>query len=67
MLVEVNYQRAMHCVNTHGDLLAACKTLLTALGEGQIDKRSQPFGERITYAKLLRAAIGKVEGEEPTP
>jgi hypothetical protein len=57
-------RRIARACNAHDDLLKACKALLTALGEGQIDKRSQPFGERITYVKILRAAITKAEDEE---
>lgn len=47
------------------DLVDVCKILLTALGEGQIDKRSQPFGERITYAKILCDVITKATGAQP--
>lgn len=43
------------------ELLEACKTLLTALGEGQIDKQSKPFGENITYVRILRDVVRKSE------
>ena len=46
------------------ELLDACKMMFEALdNRGQIDRRSQPWGTRTTFWKILRDIIAKAESE----
>ena len=46
------------------ELLEACKMMFEALdNRGQIDRRSQPWGTRTTFWKILRDIIAKAESE----
>ena len=46
------------------ELLDACKMMFEALdNRGQIDRRSQPWGTRTTFWKILRDIIANAESE----
>lgn len=68
MLVEVNYQRAMQCVNAHDDLLEACKRIyhIYLTVEIEIYCDAEDVGWEDVMDKL-EAAIAKAEGKEPPP